>query len=613
MPVADFDQDTRILKVRTPLGEDVLAARNLSVEEGLSMPFDMELEGFLQVPKVAPSDIVGHPVGCDLTLKDGGERHFHGYAVAMHDRLGSFRLRIVPWLWFLGLERNSRIFQNMTAKNIIQQVFRDKGFGSHADLSGIKGGATVREYCVQWQESDFDFVSRLMEEEGIFYFFRHEKDQHVMVLADGLSAYKKADEAEIEYTGGSAGAQTGDHLWAWEHRHAFRTGRFEHTDFNFETPSEKLNAAVTSIVRLRNADNFTRFEYPGRYAAKGPGRDLAKIRMEEEEAGYDTAEGAGGCRTLAPARTFQFRSTDFPVDDRQEFVVTRISHQVAEGSYVPGGPGGETGYSNSFQCMPSKVLFRPPRQTPKPRIPGSQTAIVTGASGDDILVDKYGRIKVQFHWDRYGKNDEKSSCWIRVAQGWAGKNWGAFFWPRVGQEVVVSFLDGDPDRPLVIGSVYNAEQMPPYALAGAKTRSGVKTRSEKGGTEDFNELRFEDKPGSEEVYFHAQKDFNRRVEHDDGLKVENEQTIEVKNDQSITITNGNRTIRVSMGKISEEAKQSIELKVGASSIKIDPMSITIKAATVTIQGTGKIQQSAPMVSISADAVLTARGGVVKIN
>ena len=315
-------------------------------------------------------------------------------------------------------------------------------------------------------------------------------------------------------------------------------------------------------------------------------------------------------------------------------------------------------YENRFRCLPLEIPFRPARETPRPVVHGTQTAVVVGPPGEEIFTDKYGRIKVQFHWDRDGKNDADSSCWVRVATPWAGQQWGVIHIPRVGQEVVVAFEEGDPDRPIMVGSVYNAAMMPPYKLPDNKTQSGVKTRSTlKGGDKNFNELRFEDKKDSEDIYFHAEKDFHRVVEHDDDLKVGHDQTIEVKNDRTekvkegdekVTIEKGNRTIvvetgddahqikkgnrdvqidmgndtltikmgnqttKLNLGASSTEAMQSIELKVGQSSIKLDPTGVTIQGLMITITGQVQTQVSGLMTTISGSAMLQESGGIIMI-
>ncbi|RMF88342.1 MAG: type VI secretion system tip protein VgrG, partial [Nitrospinota bacterium] len=406
------------------------------------------------------------------------------------------------------------------------------------------------------------------------------------------------------------------------------------------------------------------------------GRKLVKLRMEEEEVPYQEIQGTSYCRDFRSG--YQFELTDH-YDRRQEgtYLLTTVQHSAVQSpDYLSEGEASEAPYYNSFTCIPEAIPFRPPRVTPKPVVQGLQSAVVVGKKGEEIWTDKYGRVRVQFHWDRKGKRDEQSTCWVRVAQPWAGKQWGAIFLPRIGQEVVVAFLEGDPDQPLVVGSVYNAENMPPYELPANQTQSGIKTRSSKGGgASNFNELRFEDKKGSEHIYFHAEKDFLRLVENDDKLAVGHDQTIVIKNnrtetvkegDETVTIEQGNRTVsidtgnetlqvkqgdrlvsvdmgndthqikqgnrdvqidmgndtltikmgnqttKLNLGKSSTEAMQSIELKVGTNSIKIDQTGITLKGLMIKIEGQMMTQMKGMMTQVNGNAMLQLKGGITMI-
>ena len=384
--------------------------------------------------------------------------------------------------------------------------------------------------------------------------------------------------------------------------------------------------------------------------------------MEEEEVPYEVVTATSQCGTFTPGGKFTLEDHDVQAEKGKGYVVTYIQHWAVDADFE--SSDAQAACSNTFHCIPDSITFRPGRQTPKPLIAGAQTAVVVGPSGEEIYTDKYGRVKVQFFWDRQGKKDENSSCWIRVAANWAGKNWGIVFNPRIGQEVIVEFLEGDPDRPIITGRVYNAEQMPPYELPANQTQSGIKTRSSKGGsTDNFNELRFEDKKGKEEIYFHAEKDFNRVVENNDTLKVgsskadDGSQTIEIYKDRTesvktgnekVTVEQGNRTITVSqgndtheisqgdravqidmgndtltikmgnqttklnLGASSTEAMQSIQLKVGQSSITLDQTGVTIKGMMIDIQGQIQTQVQGTMIQISADAMLQAKGAITMI-
>ena len=541
--MAEYTQQKRLIAVKTPLGEDVLLLESFRAREQLSRLFSFELGLLSEQDDIAPEDIVGKSVSVRLALsEDGAARHFHGFVrrfsgEALATRhLRRYRAEIVPWLWFLKRTNDCRIFQNQTVPQIIEDIFSDHGLADF-DTGGIQGDHPERVYCTQYRESDFDFVSRLMEEEGIFYYFRHEEDKHTMVLADGTSAYKDCEENEIEFTQGSLVAR---HISSWEHQYEFRSGKWALQDYNFETPSTSLLVNTDTLVDLPSVDKYEVYDYPGEYGDKGEGDSLSKLRMEEEEVGFDRVQGASNCRSLYAGGKFTLTRHECPAEESKSYVITGVEHSAHESSYSENG-GGLSDYSNSFGCVPAEVSFRPERQTHSPVIRGLQTAVVVGPSGEEIHTDEYGRIKVQFHWDRYGKSDENSSCWIRVAQGWAGKTWGSVFLPRIGQEVVVAFLEGDPDQPLVISSVYNAEQMPPYGLPSNKTQSGVKSRSTKGGGgANFNEFRFEDKKGSEQVYLHAEKNMDGVIENDETRSIGNNRTKTVGNDEVVDI-GANRT------------------------------------------------------------------------
>jgi type VI secretion system secreted protein VgrG len=376
-------------------------------------------------------------------------------------------------------------------------------------------------------------------------------------------------------------------VYQWDRAFEFRSGKTTHNDYNFETPDTSLLQSTSTTVSLTGITGYELFDYPGRYQATGDGGALAKVRIEEVEAGYDTAVGASGCSSFAPGGKFDL--TVHPADNGK-YVLAAVEHTGTE-NWVAGAAGGAADYRNEFVCMPAAVPFRPARTTPRPRVFGPQPAVVVGPSGEEIYTDKYGRVKVQFYWDRVGKKDENSSCWMRVAELWAGQNWGMVFTPRIGQEVLVEFLEGDPDQPVVTGRVYNASQMPPYALPDNMTQSGVKTRSSKGGgAADFNELRFEDKAGSEDVYFHAQKDFHRVVENDDDLKVGHDQTIEIKNDRTETVKEGNESITIEKGDRTETVKQgneSVTISQGNRTVEVsqgdDTHTVKTGKRTVTVE------------------------------
>jgi type VI secretion system secreted protein VgrG len=420
------------------------------------------------------------------------------------DGMALYQAELVPWLWFLTLFSNCRIFQNKSVPDIVEQIFKDRSFTDYK--LNLQGSYQPREYCVQYRETDFNFVSRLLEDEGIFYFFEQTADKHTLVLADDKAAFKPCpNKAKAQYTPSLGAVLDEDTVFTVEEENKVNTGTASLTDYDFEKPNTSLYAT------LSGSEPAEYYDYPGKYSSKSDGDRYAKIRLEEREVELVTLRGKSTCMGFECG--YKFTLEDFYRDEaNQDYTLIALHHNGKNTSYRSGKPE-PFEYSNEFEAIPNSASFRPPRQARKPVIPSTQTAVVVGKSGEEIWTDKYGRIVVQFYWDREGKADEKSSCWIRVAQGWAGNQWGSIYTPRIGQEVVVTFLEGDPDRPLITGSVYNADQMPPYPLPDEQTKSTVKSYSSKGGG-GFNEIRLEDKKGSEQIFIHGQKDIDIRIEND---------------------------------------------------------------------------------------------------
>ena len=537
-------QKGKFVSIKTPLGEDTLLLTTFSGEESISRPFRFHLEMLSENFAIKAKDIVGKKVDVSILLSDGSTRIFNGHIMRF---IGGpinpsgkriYHAEMVPWFQLLTLNNDCRIFQNMDVKAIVEEVFNSRGFSDFQ--INTQRTFKQREYTAQYRESDFQFVHRLLEEEGIYYYFTHEAGKHTMVLADSVNSYVSCTESEAHFYDGG---RSGDQLSEWSHEYNMIPGKWAQTDYNFTTPSTDISTTIDSVVDLPDISNYEQYDYPGLYENRSDGDGLTKIRIEEEETGHDIVSSSGTYRSFTAGGKFTLATHEIAEEQGKEYVITTISHFARDSSYELSEGGGRE-YNNSFQCIPSSVPFRPQKVTRKPYVQGPQTAVVVGPSGEEIYTDEYGRIKVQFHWDRVGQKDENSSCWLRVSQQWAGKQWGAIFLPRIGHEVVVSFLEGDPDRPFVSGCVYNAENMPPYELPANKTQSGWKTRSTKsGGTSNFNELRFEDKKGSEEIYIHAEKDQNNIVENDETTNVGNDRTEDVGNNETITIGN-NRTENV---------------------------------------------------------------------
>ncbi|MCY2992012.1 MAG: type VI secretion system tip protein TssI/VgrG [Planctomycetota bacterium] len=425
----------------------------------------------------------------------------------------NYRAEVVPWPWFLSKTADCRVFQKMTLPQIIEKIFQEYGFTKYK--LQLKDGHPKWEYCVQYRETDFNFVSRLMEQEGIFYFFKHAADSHTMIIADHAGAYVDCEEQEVRFPKKTEGTE--DHLTSWEHSYEFRSGQMTQTDYNFETPNTNLLTNSPTKIPLPDAKKYEIYDYPAEYETVNAGKVDTNARMEEEEAGYDIVHASSRCKSFTPGGKFKVQEHRSKSEVGKTYVITAIHHHGLEvGDYETGGSGGGEDYSNTFTAIPDKVVFRPARITPKPVIQGAQTAVVTGPKGEEIWPDKYGRVLVQFHWDREGKKHQdgkQTSCWMRCAQGSAGRGWGSMFIPRIGQEVLVTFLEGDPDQPLVTGVVYNADQMPPYTLPDEKTKSYIKTNSTLGG-EGFNEIRIDDLKDKEQIFIHAQRNMDTRVRHD---------------------------------------------------------------------------------------------------
>jgi len=549
-------QENRLIAIDTPLGPDVLLLRGFTGHESLSRLFSFELDLLSPDPEIKFDKIIGQKVTIRVRLGKEKERFFHGMISRFMQTgsdvgLANYRATMVPALWFLTRTADCRIFQSKKVPDIIQEILKENGV---TDIKTVlKASYEPRDYCVQYRETDFNFVSRLMEQYGMFYFFEHEEKKHTVVLADDLSAHQPCPEQpKVSWNPQGSDNLDEDVITSLQWEETFRFGKYAVTDYNFETPSTSLRAEVKTQIEVGGNSKYEIYDYPGEYGKKSEGDGIAKIRMQEEEAQYKVISGAGTARVFMTG--YKFTLQDYVRKDvNGDYVLTQVQHVASVGNtYTTGAAAGgnEDDYSNSFACIPAKRPFRSPQVTPKPMVQGPQTAVVVGKSGEEIWTDKYGRVKVQFHWDRYGKMNESSSCWVRVSQNWAGKNWGAMFIPRIGQEVIVEFLEGDPDQPIITGRVYNAEQTVPYPLPAEQTKSTIKSNSSKGGG-GSNEFRFEDKKGSEEIFLHGQKDWtiaiendkNQTVGHDETLAVGNNRTKTVKVDQSEDI-GSNKKIHV---------------------------------------------------------------------
>lgn len=619
-------------------GGPEIPVASFSLQERLSTPFVLDLS-LASEEELDFDDLVGTE-GTFSISGEGGDRHLHGIVseFSRADAIGDhilYTARVVPPLWLLGNERDCRIFQEKTVKEIVSQLLADAGITADRFEFRLTGTQEKRVYCVQYRETDFNFLSRLVEEEGIFYFFEHDKDATKLVFADEAVAYQPiAGEKKVPWStsGGGVGEES---IHVFNAQRRILPGNAAHRDFNFEKPKVKLEAKKAGD----HFQNLELYDYPGNFTEKARGDSLVKVRLQEAGAFRDTASGKGSCARFLPGFIFELTDHDREGCNREWLLVdvktTGSQPQVLK-ERAAGGKGTE--FETDFECIPSDVAFRPPRIAAKGRVEGPQTATVVGPQGQEIYADKYGRVKVWFHWDRTGVGDEKSSCWLRVAQPWAGKGWGTVFIPRVGDEVLVDFLEGDPDRPLVTGSVYNAEAMPTYELPGNMTRTVMRTRSTPDDT-GFNEVRFEDDKGKEQIFVHAQKNTDLRIENDafswighdrneivvndDTLKVEHDRHTRVMHDD-FTIVSGDRhtqllgmeiktvtkdlsltvdgdvmqffsknfttqaasDVLIKGSKIVLEGMQDVTLKVGGNFISVTPSGVTIKGMLVNINSGG---------------------------
>lgn len=695
-----FQDDQRPIQFTTPLGQYKLLVSNFRGREAVSELFRFQVDAVTEeADPIKFENLLGQTVTVTIEGKQGGDRYFNGLVIGFtqgirEEMFTYYRLEIAPNLWKLSRNAKSCIFQQKSVIDILKILFA----GLDVDYSGVSGTFDPREYCVQYRETDFNFASRLMEEEGIFYFFKHTSSGHTLTLGNTPQAFTAiAFQPDVTYETGRGGGYNEDRILAWEKAQDLRSGKGTLWDFHFQMPDKNFETTaqvqdtvqagtVSHKLKVAGNDSYELYDYPGGYSKTYDGIDksgadqaanlskiftdndrVMKIRMEEETARAMSIIG----QSLHPGFTpgFTFNLTNH-FSDNGEFTLLAVDHDAHQSIGADTEP---FRYTNSFRAIPNALAYRPPRTTPTPVVHGPQTAIVVGPSGEEIFTDKYSRVKVQFHWDRVGTNDVNSSCWLRVATPWAGTQWGTIHIPRIGQEVIVGFIEGDPDQPIIVGSVYNADNMPPYTLPDNKTQSGIKSRSSKsGGASNYNEIFFEDKMGSEVLRIHAEKDQFHEVEHDDTQTVghdrtttiDHDETREVKNNRTTTIdvdetktvkgketititgnqtleitqgnqTNtldqgnqsttlkmgnqstelnmGNQSTNVDLGKIDMTAMQSITLTVGSSSIKIDQMGVTINGMMIKVNAQIELQEQALMIQSQASALMQIKGAITMIN
>ncbi|HEY1028016.1 MAG TPA: type VI secretion system tip protein TssI/VgrG [Pseudomonas sp.] len=595
----------------------------LSGQEDLNGLAGLTLSGLSATPLTLPDTIATH---LTLTLQnDVNQRPIDALVAEIRQlpadvTVDRYQVVMRPWLWWLTLAGNNRVFQNLSTPDIVTTIFKAHGF---TDFKwSLSSSYESREYCVQYAESDFAFISRLLEEEGIFWFFTHEDGKHTLVLGDSSDAFVPIPNGpQVPYLGQEIGARELHGIRSAQYSVQAVSGVYSATDYAFTTPSTSLYSQAEAV-----AGPLSVYEHPGGYIAKVRGDALTKQRVEGLRSQEKRLIGESDCRWLVPGHWFTLtghEDNSLNID----WVVTSVIHDASHKHY-----------RNCFEAIPRTTAYRPRRDTPKPRM-HTQVAQVVGKAGEEIWTDQYGRIKIQFPWDRDGNSDESSSCWVRVVLPWSGKGFGMQFIPRIGQEVIVTFIDGDPDRPLVTGCVYNGDNTLPYGLPDNQTQSGIKTNSSKGGG-GFNELRFEDKKDAEEVFLQAQKDMKVNVlndstvliGHDEILTVENARTRTVKEgDETITLEKGKRMVAIQTGSDTLDVKDSRTVSVGADQthstggnyshevsgnyeLTVDG-NLTIKVTgTLTLQSSGDFTaKSANNLTTQAGMALTDKAGTSLTN
>jgi type VI secretion system secreted protein VgrG len=544
-------------KVVSPLGGDDLLFSSMSGEEAVSTPFVFTVDMLSQSQWIDTSLMLRKSLTIELDMGSGQTRYINGLVrrfiemdSAFSD-LYAYRVEIVPWLWFLSLAADCRVYENKSVLDIVEDVFKRNNWSDFTN--NCTGTHPKREYCVQYRESDLAFVSRLLEEEGIFYFFAHTVSKHTLMLVDDNSAFQPVPGTSTisasEQVAGSTQYQQSVGGLAYDSQ--VPPGTVTLYDYNYMDGQTPLKATVSSTGPEEV------YDYPGGFTDQDTGDRYARSELDAAESFELVLTGVGTCMGLTSG--FQFTLQDyFRGELNGDWNLVRVRHVAQLNGYYGSASVNEQSatYQNDFKALAKSVVFRPQLRTPRPVISGTQTALVVGPSGSEINVDKYGRVQVQFFWERTGKGDPGSSPYVRVSTSWAGKNWGIIHIPRIGQEVVVAFEEGNPDRPIIVGSVYNPDMMPPYDLPANKSQSGIKSRStEGGGTSDYNEFRFEDKMGSEEILMHAQKDMT--------VEIENSRTESIGNADTKTIDKGD------YNELLKEGKYVLEIQKGDQEIDID--------------------------------------------
>lgn len=624
MPATD---DNRPITLTTPLGADVLLLARLSGSERLGQPFRYQLDLLSEKGDLDADRILGKAVAVSCPLPAGGERHFHGLVsdftqLSYGERFHEYQLTLRPWFWFLSRTADCRVFQDLSVPEIFEKLVKEKGFSDFR--LKLKGTYPKLAYCVQYRETAFNFLSRLLEQEGIYYFFEHAAAKHTLVLVDDSSSHAVVQDYDAVpyYPPSLAPARRErDHLTSWTSVGAVQPGKYVTADYDYKTPDSAVRAEAEN-PRPHGLGSSEVFDYPAELPAQkdtastallgSEAARVARVRLQELQIAHRVARGEGNAMGLAAGAVFTLKEYPRP-DFNIRYLIVGTEIAVDSNAHETGAQG-EVDWHVAVEAIDHRTQYRPPRLTAKPVVQGAQTATVVGKAGEEIDTDELGRIKVQFHWDRRGKKDEQSSCRVRVAQVWAGKEWGAMHIPRIGQEVIVSFLEGDPDRPIVTGRVYNGSHQPPYKLPANATQSGIKSRSSKGGDgKKFNEIRFEDKAGSEELVVHAEKDLK--------VDVENDGTWRVGLDEDSPATSNKGIARFEVGKtLTMDVGDEITLVTGQSkivmkkdgSITVECKSLAVKATQLIDLDSKKDIKAQSVAKLEAKSLQVAVEGTTKV-
>ncbi|RTQ32591.1 type VI secretion system tip protein VgrG [Variovorax gossypii] len=607
----------RIVRAHTPLGDDQLLFRSMRGSEGLSQLFEFDVELLSTDASIGAKSLLGKPLALEIRTA-GAPRFLHGHVARFtvagreggRTRHTVYRAVVRPWLWYLTRTSNSRVFQGKSAVQIIAEVLDAYGFVFENRLCA---DYRAWDYCAQFNETDFAFVSRLMELEGIYYYFKHEKNQHTLVLADDISGHDELpDYACIDCFAADRPLEDDlEVIDAWQASAELRTGSYAVGDFNFTMPKADMFSARQLPIGA-SQDGHDMYEWMGDYAAPGQGEHYARVRLEEVQALSERSDGHATVRGMAPGWRFTMRGAPRDADNR-EYLLVSVSYDLREAGYASAEGRGR--YSFGFVAQPAALPFRAPRGTPMPRATGPQTATVVGPDGQEIWTDEYGRVKLQFRWDRQGQSNQDSSAWVRVSQAWAGDGFGTVHVPRVGQEVMVDFIGGRVDRPIVIGRLYNTDRMPPFDLPAEATKSGIVSRSTPGGSPaDANAIVFDDMMGAEQVLLHAQRNLDTEVEADEIHTTGGTRTTLIKGHESSTFESGEER-HITKGALETiDGGETRTVTGGAIERVSDGETRTITGGAIeTISGgerrtvTGGIDET-----VNGDVIVTVNGAVLRL-